>query len=307
MTKRGIVFRSRRNFARLAWRWRRMQRSYRNFPVVWRTMSALVAEDVALLREVEGDSVVGEDLLNRLVAARDAVITTTRRWSVISAILTFYLLTSSYAIDLHLTVEGISLRETPGLREILILVIAIIGVSLLPRVLNIHRLNGAISGLANLVFPTQLQQIVRSALFPAEPPSLYATTMQPHLIWSPPLIGFARLTGLFWLLFSLAAAAAIVWMRVTIYMHAWSNPTISPQLTHIIVSLASAIDLAIVVVQLSHIVPVPIRDWKRLHELDLAGQDSIAIYQRLSAALYEDDIADVQRMRASGYLEPDEH
>ncbi|MDC9824346.1 hypothetical protein PRN20_11425 [Devosia sp. ZB163] len=298
----GLLFPIRRAVARAAYRSRYRRRNADNFPTVFRVPGSLISEDIRRLKEIDPE-LDGIALLEKLAAQRSEILQTSRRWSLVSLLLTAYLLLASFSIELTVSIEGVSLAKTPGLREVSVLIIAMIGVSLLPRALNVYQLGMAISGLARAYYPPELHPFLHSAYFPAEPPSPYYTRLQPELIWSSWFGLFVRASGYFWYAFGASILVLIVWARITIYVFVWSNPTIDPLITKGIVGVAAAIDAAWLSVQILHMLPVPMTNWARLHELEIAQSIESPEARKLSRALYADDLRDIKEMERLGYFE----
>ncbi len=304
--RKGLTFFFRRHAARAGFNHRRRRHYNQIFPVRWLTASKLIAVDVERSFEIYGSAEINDKLLTRLIESRNLTLTLIRRWTGIGTILTLYLLLSSFSIELPLSVEGISLKNVPGLNECLLFITTLISLVVLPASLNNVRLSASISAIERLLAPISLGPIVHSANFPSEPPLIYNPTLQPNISWTIFIRFISLMSIIFWLLFFFVAIIGILVSRIQVYGYVINNNALPDYIVSFIVFFAVTVDCCLLILLLIHIAPLPHRDFSVNDEIDIARQVNQETYNRLLKKYFGQINVDAESLRAEGFLSESE-
>lgn len=302
--RNSLAHRFRKLFARVAYR-RRLKRYERiRIPSRWRSTAALIAADLPLAKEVDGDDVFGKELLGTLSAGREQIDKKLAQRASISTILTVFLVSQALAFDLNVSVLGVALKPAPKIYEILILVSALITAWTLPLIANRHVLSVAIKALIHNVYPASATYLVERAQLPDEPPYVFLPTYQPTLIWSKFKSRYAWFTIAY---LTILIAMSMVFAGVTryfIYMHAFEHPGFD--WSYYLLGLSVFAEISAAIFLLFFVLPLPHKDYSAFERLQVLEQINQEAALKERAELFKAQFEDTQRMKDLGYLAPEE-
>ena len=283
---------------------RERRRFGRNFPTRWLSQDSLVSDDLAAHVEVEGKEAVGPDFLERMVGARDAAVKKASMFRTASISITAYFLLAILSIDLPISVFGVSLVRVGGLNELLLISSSIMGAFAAFYASKTATLEAAIKAAININYKPPMANFYRAAYLPNDYAFLFYPTYSPHLVWGALKLkhSFASIAAA--LVFIFAVLVSVLVFRAYVTWWVWSSPSTENLLLNTLIWLSPLLDVASFLFLLPYIVPMPHRDYFKLHQLEALKDYYPAAAMTLKAELYDEGSMDRIRLRNEGFLPP---
>lgn len=299
MKKIGFFFRSK--WEVFKYNRRKAARTKKNIPTIWRSHLKLVSEELKLLHEVDADK-FDENLLAKTIDAYKKTNSKLNKVWFVSFLLIVYLVFTTFDIELPISVFGIKLFPTPGLNEILIVLIS---------VLNAFNAGGIISSLTILTSAKTIMSLIHKDGFKYfrnlnsnidDAPSYCIPTMMPHITWTKPVFIVSAYALTFLIIKLLFVAAAFFLWRYFVYMELIDHPTISSDISQIAVVFAIILDFISISYLLVFSIPLPHKNFQINHTLEIVRQLQPEKYNEMCREVYGEDWDDEAYMIRNGYL-----
>lgn len=284
--------------------YRKRLRKYENlrYPVRRVSQAILIQNEIHAAREVDGDAAVGQDFLDRTVAARDETLAQIARRTGIMVLLGIYLLLQAFSISVELPVQGLQLDKIPGSRELALLVQTILAATILARTLNVLVLNSAIKAAIRATYPQSVWYFYDAAWFPTEVLPLLRPVYDPRLL---PMGGkrlFVPFMTATLLAMLLGLIGTYIVTRGIVFFDLWTRPSLPLPWTYFVVVLSAAVDLTSTIYIAFYFFPFKHRDYDLNEAFETWDQINPAVAQKLREEAFGAQIEDEERMRVAGLL-----
>jgi hypothetical protein len=173
----------------------------------------------------DGDTKFDHKFLEDIAKARDETLATIKKQQIITAIIFLFLLSSYFSVGLDINIAGISLKQSPGVPEALLLISNLLGCYTLILQGNCHLLDSTIRSTISHVIPEELRTIYTVRYFPHEHIGGYRAVNLPHIL---PTKITSRITSAALLLYlSILVFSALAFMAVNVFLlihYLWLKP-----------------------------------------------------------------------------------
>ncbi len=280
---------------------RRAARARKRIPIRWLTHWRLVSDELKLMYEIEPKK-FNEKFLEKNLQTYEAIKQSNFKLALLQFSIIIFLILSTFEIDLPLTAFGFKLTTTPGLNELLIVLVSVITASTIGKSISIITLLSTIRTLVPIIYKNEFTYFYMLNSNVDDMPAYFRPSLSPHIVWAK-ITSFA---SSFMVLFLVAKTlivlgASIVW-RYFVYIEIWTNPTISAQLAKSTVSISIILDVASLVVVMIYVIPMPHRDYLVNQTMELAEQMGLEAKNQALQDIYGEDLDDEADMIVKGYI-----
>jgi hypothetical protein len=290
-------------FALALFRHRSRRRNNTRYPICWRTGAGLIADELLLIRDEDGEQAINSTFIEQMKSGRAEAQKVVTQRSAIAGILTAYLLLAAFSIQLDVSVGGFVLKTAPGLNEILLVYLTLLLALTVAPFLNIIVLNNVIKGAIAAVYPEPTRYFHKVSLFPDEPPVFFIPYYRPRLIWtramrfsSSATIGYLSVMVLGFLLFLLLS-------RFFIYRHILTYPSLPEPWSMVIALGCLVVEVWSFIYILLFLVPLPYRDYALLEKFEILDFVNPAEAAKAREEAFRREWEDRQDMIRRGYLQ----
>lgn len=254
-----------------AYAWRQHKENRRIVPTLWLSPAELFARDIELYEPAEG-SKFDQKFIEDFAKARDETLALIKKQSIVSLVIFAFLLASYTSIGVDISIAGISLKNTPGVPEALLLITNLLSCYNLVLQGNCYLIESAMKLAIASAFPEQLQPIYRIRYFPHEITGRYYAVSLPHITQTKLV---SRLTGaIIWLFFPLLVIGTIAFIATNLYLlfhFLWLRPNFGAWSYALLAYILACGVFSFLYMLLSRI-RVPYRDFTVNHELEILQQ-----------------------------------
>lgn len=291
-----------RPFALAAYKFRQVQRRNRNYPIRWLSNSRLIAEDLLLINDEDGEEAINENFIKTLIDGREKAQKLIARYALITIGITFFLLMGAFAIELPVSVAGIQLHRGPGVNEMLLIVLSCISAISAPPLLNTIVLRNATKGSISAFYDDTVRQFHLQSALPEDAPVFYRPHYRPRLIWTFGTSIASYIALGFLVVVFLGIITFLVISRWLIYSYIYLQPSLPAPWTTVIVLGSLIIDIWAVVYMLLFVFPLPYRDYILLEKFQVLEHINPETAAAERSKAFESGFKDEEEMVRKGYI-----
>lgn len=212
-------------FVRVGYQIRERHRDRLRFPRRWLSPQQIVSLDLDLIDD-DDLSKLDRSLLDLLVSRRDYIKANSAKTSLFNLSLSLFLVANYFKVGTDVSVFGISIKDSPGVAEVLLMISATMALYISTLQGNVAVLEGAIDHLIGKVFPAGASNVMRAALLTDGAMGKYYPLNLPHL----PFTNFHRRLAVslayFTIVIALFVGAVIIWLNIKLMISIWDISSI---------------------------------------------------------------------------------
>lgn len=295
-----IQFWVRLPFVRAAFYMRERRRELARYPRVWLSPMQIVDRDLDLVGDDESIK-LDRELLTLLIERRDSIKEYSNRLSLISVTIFGFLLLNYFRFTSDISIAGVSIKNSPGIAEILIVTSSTLGVYATALQANVVIVEGGIMHLAKRVYPSGLINILRAGFIPEQNFGKYYPKNLPHLTFTSLHSKLSLLSTYVYLLSLLFVIILVLVANLAILMDIWTTSSIGAysKIVSLYVLAISFVGFSILIITR---MPMPLRDYSLLHEIEITRQIRPKKVDELLHKIYRSTNEDRENLRRLGFL-----
>lgn len=287
-------------FVRVAFSLRERRRELARYPRVWLSPMQIVDRDLDFVGDDECIK-LDRELLSLLIERRDRIKESSGRFSLISVTIFGFLLLNYFRFTSDISIAGVSIKNSPGIAEILIVVSSTLGVYATALQANVAIVEGGIMHLAKRVYPSGLINVLRASLIPDQNFGKYYPKSLPHLTFTSFHSKLSLFSTYIYLLSLLCIIILLITANLAILIDIWKTSSIGvySKIVSVYVLAVSFVGFSILMITR---LPMPLRDYSLLHEIEITRQIRPTKIDELLHKVYRGSNEDRENLRRLGFL-----
>ena len=240
-----------------------------------------------------------------LVDRRDTIKELSNKLSAISVAIFGFLLLNYFRFASDISIGGISIKNSPGISEILIVISSTLGIYVAALQANVTIVEGAIMHLAKRIYPKSLNGVLQASLIPDQNFGKYYPKNLHHLPLTTLHLRISRYVTLSYLVSIVFVLLLVIFTNLIILTDIWITSSIGiySKIVSLYVLATSLVGFAILVITK---LPMPFRDYSLLHQIEITRQLHPENVDNFLRKIYQGTNEDRENMRRLGYLKQNE-